>query len=98
MATVLECVRIAPSAGNFQPWRIIMENDCFHFFLYEKVWYNNHKRYEGARLQNIDIGIAMAHFDLAASELGLSGKWQISAPNLEKGILKYIVSWVSDSI
>jgi nitroreductase len=97
-ATVLECVRRAPSAGNMQPWRVIKENHRFHFFLHEKVGYNNHRRYEGVRLQNIDMGIAMAHFDLAASELGLSGKLQIVDPTLENGNLQYIASWVPDAI
>jgi hypothetical protein len=39
----------------------------------------------------------MAHFDLATTELGLYGKWQILEPNLNKGNkgnLKYIVSWI----
>ncbi len=95
-ATVLECVRIAPSAGNMQPWRIIKEKDIFHFFLREKVWYNNHSRYEGNKLQNIDMGIAMAHFDLAAAKLGLKGKWKISGTMTKKNDLKYIVTWVGE--
>lgn len=92
-AEVLECIRRAPSAGNFQPWRIVREKNIFHFYLSEKAAYNNPGRYGGARLQNIDMGIAMAHCELSASELGLKGKWCVSEPSITKNGLQYIVSW-----
>ncbi|GAB6268882.1 MAG: hypothetical protein STSR0002_16240 [Smithella sp.] len=73
-STPLEMVRLAPSATNFQPWRIIKasEPDMFHFCI---------KRTPGLKqlfsmksdLQRIDIGIAMCHFELAAEEEGLKG-------------------------
>lgn len=73
-STPLEMVRLAPSATNFQPWRIIKasEPDMFHFCI---------KRAPGLKqlfsmksdLQRIDIGIAMCHFELAAEEEGLKG-------------------------
>ncbi len=97
-AIALECVRWAPSAGNLQPWRIIKDNDNFHFYMEENPRYNNLSRYEGAKLQNIDIGIAMAHFDLAAHELGIKGKWIISEPTIKKNELNYIVTWVRNKI
>lgn len=96
-ATVLECIRWAPSAGNFQPWRIVREKSFFHFYLSEKAAYNNAGRYGGAKLQNIDMGIAMAHCELAASELGLKGKWQLSEPSIDNNGLQYIVSWAAEA-
>ncbi len=89
----LEMVRVAPSASNKQPWRIMKETgtDIYHFYLKENPLYN---RILGEiKLQNLDIGIAMCHFELTAKELGLGGKWEISEPDLEKGNLIYITSW-----
>ncbi len=75
-AQVLECVRLAPSASNRQPWRIIRDGGFFHFFL------SRDKAYSAmmplADLQRIDMGIAMCHFQLAAAELGLDGEWRSS--------------------
>ena len=94
-ATVLECVRLSPSAGNMQPWRIIKNDNAYHFYQKENTTYNNYcnKRYEGAKLQNIDMGIAMAHFEMAAAELEIFGEWKISEPAPAKDELKYIASW-----
>lgn len=92
-AAVLESVRWAPSAGNMQPWRIIKREDAFHFYLKENSLYNNHSGFQGIKLQNIDMGIAMAHFDLAAAELGLKGKWEMSEPMMNPRNLKYIVTF-----
>ncbi len=77
---VLECVRLAPSASNKQPWRIIRGNGVFHFFL------SRDKAYSAmmplADLQRIDLGIAICHFQSAATELGLDGVWRVSEPAL----------------
>lgn len=57
-----EMVRLAPSASNKQPWRIIETNDTIDFYL------NRTPNYGGERLgydiQMIDIGIALSHFML----------------------------------
>lgn len=91
-ATVLDAVRRAPSASNKQPWRIIKgEKNRYHFYLKEDVGYNN--ALKEIKIQNLDIGIAMCHFELAANELGLGGKWMIEKPDLAAGDLQYIVSW-----
>jgi nitroreductase len=90
---VLEAVRWAPSASNKQPWRIIRDADnAWHFYLKENTVYNN--IYKDIKLQNVDMGIAMCHFELAAAELGLKGVWEIKDPPLKSGDLKYIVSWI----
>ena len=90
----LEMVRIGPSASNLQPWRIMMEDkNVFHFFI-ERT-----KRPAYSKFQNMDLGIALCHFELSATELALKGKWEVKEgiqqntkyeipPNME-----YVISW-----
>lgn len=93
----IEAIRLAPSASNKQPWRIIKElGDTYHFFMKENTIYNN--AFKDIKIQNVDMGIAMCHFELTALELGLNGKWEQKNPLIESGDLKYIVSWVSATI
>ncbi|MEW5785161.1 MAG: nitroreductase family protein [Bacillota bacterium] len=75
---VLEAVRLAPSASNRQPWRLLKDQaGLFHLYLKEDRLYN---RILGKiRIQNIDMGIAMCHFALAAKQLGLTGRWTPAA-------------------
>ena len=91
--TPLECVRLGPSATNFQPWRIIKEMDkaIYHFYLKRTKGYN--KALKSVDLQSIDIGIAMCHFELAARELGLDGKWEEQEPSIDVNRAEYIISW-----
>jgi nitroreductase len=90
---ILEMVRISPSAGNNQPWRIIKDDnrEVFHFF----VKYSDSKKVSAYnRFVRVDIGIAVCHFDLTANEIGLKGGWEFSNPDISppKG-LKYTISW-----
>ena len=98
----LEMVRLAPSASNKQPWRIIKTGRDWHFFL------KRSRRYPslGAKfivgmsdLQRVDMGIAMAHFELSAFEQGLAGKWVVDNGNPATEIegMDYLVSWQEDS-
>lgn len=90
---VLDAVRIAPSASNKQPCRIIKGvGNRYHFYMKEDAAYNT--AFKNIKIQNLDMGIAMCHFELAAIELGLKGVWKIEAPAIEAGDLKYIVSWI----
>lgn len=88
----LEMVRLAPSASNKQPWRIVKEHDTFHFYLSHP---KDDKNTVSVDLQKIDIGIAMAHFALTMQEKGLPGEWFIQKPKVEDvpPSVKYIVSW-----
>ena len=66
-APALEAVRLAPSAVNRQPWRVVLRDGTAHF--YEK----RAKGYVGADgwdVQRIDMGIALAHFETGAAESG----------------------------
>ncbi len=72
-----ELVRLAPSAMNRQPWRIVREGKRFHFYCTgEKKKVDN-----GAiDLPRLDMGIAMCHFDIGARSLGWQGEWVSQDP------------------
>ncbi|MBX4264532.1 nitroreductase family protein [Clostridium estertheticum] len=88
-AVPLEMVRLGPSASNKQPWRIIKDENAYHFFLCRTKGYG----VTGYDMQKNDIGIAKCHFELSANELGLKGTWveikNISTPN----DWEYCCSW-----
>ncbi len=99
-ADVLEMVRLAPSAVNRQPWRIVVERGdtegikAFHFYQ------SGIKADDGESVQmhRIDMGIAICHFHLAALEKGLKGKFEqvepadVDAPENTA----YIISWICE--
>lgn len=93
-ALPLECVRIGPSASNRQPWRIVKETDreIFHFYLSRTLGYA--EKFLDVSLQDIDMGIAMCHFEVALQEMNLQGSWQNVQPAPPPRGLEYIVSWV----
>lgn len=90
---VLEMVRIAPSASNKQPWRIIKSGDAYHFYLSRTPNYG----VLGFDIQMNDIGIAMCHFELSSKELGLHGRW-IKADVVKIDGLEYISTWELENI
>jgi len=97
-AIPLEMVRLAPSASNKQPWRVVKDGSCWHFYLQRTTVYRDRrlvKLFTVADLQRIDIGIAMCHFDLSARELGLQGTWLVNKPpiNIPDDLTEYIASW-----
>ncbi|MCX6233863.1 MAG: nitroreductase [Bacteroidetes bacterium] len=89
---VLEMVRLAPSASNRQPWRLIRQGTLFHFYLFRR---NPDKvSASDVDLQRIDMGIAYCHFELSARELGLRGKWLINKPGIVlDASMEYCASW-----
>ncbi len=97
----LKMVRLAPSASNKQPWRIIKHSGNWHFYLFRTSNYPVpvfNKLLKLADLQRIDMGIAMAHFEWTAQALSLSGKWKRGDPGLQltdPGV-EYILSWTAD--
>jgi nitroreductase len=92
----LEMLRLAPSASNRQPWRLLQERPggpC-HLFLRRTPGY---RRVTPLDLQRVDMGIAMAHFDLGAAEAGIPGSWSVAAtppPGAAPG--GYVATWRSD--
>jgi nitroreductase len=95
----LEMVRIAPSASNKQPWRIVKIEGAWHFFLERTKGYGGgiiFKLFRLADIQRLDMGIAMCHFELTARQLGLAGEWKVEEPNLERPEqTEYVASWKS---
>lgn len=86
----LEMLRLGPSSGNTQCWRIVRgPGNVFHFHMRIVK-----KKYHAAGMHHVDIGIAMAHFELAAREAGLDGKWRVEDPRLPlPDATEYRVSW-----
>jgi nitroreductase len=98
-ATPLEMVRLGPSASNKQPWRIVRKDNAWHFYLQRTKGYRGKwvtKLLKVADIQRLDMGIAMCHFELAADELGLKGRWELGEPEIEKPeeLTEYTVSWI----
>lgn len=94
-ALPLEMVRLAPSASNKQPWRILMNETGFHFYLARTFGYS--MLFKEVDLQGIDLGIAMFHFEQTAQELGLQGSWSVFPPDITSlpARTEYVVSWVT---
>ena len=87
----LEMIRLAPSASNKQPWRIVLIDNVFHFYLKRTPNYNN--KLLQSDLQRVDMGIGMAHFDLALSEKQISHDWEVNNPGLElEELTEYIAT------
>jgi hypothetical protein len=93
-APPLEMLRLAPSSSNKQPWRIVMKNRCFHFYLLRTRGYT--AIFREVDLQRIDMGIAMFHFEQTARESGLPGRWEDHDPGIS-GLperTEYVISWI----
>ena len=88
----LEMVRLAPSSGNTQPWRVFFDDTVNEFHFYKKPV---SKRYEAKNLHEVDMGIAMSHFELVSVYSGLSGDWVRREKERVKAIddLRYIATW-----
>ena len=60
----LEMVRLAPSASNKQPWRVLIDaKGDAHFFIKRAPNYSGEKL--GYDIQWLDIGISIAHYEIA---------------------------------
>jgi nitroreductase len=97
-ATPLEMVRLAPSASNKQPWRVVKQSSRWHFYLQRTSGYQQRSllRFNKvADLQRIDMGIAICHFDLTTREMGLTGEWLVEEPEIKKpdALTEYTASW-----
>jgi len=65
----LEAARIAPSAGNRQPWRFEIGNDSITVS-------SDSMRKDFRISRRLDCGIAMLHLELGALSEGLHGNWE----------------------
>ena len=82
-------VRLGPSASNKQPWRIIKDENVYHFFLCRTKGYG----VSSYDMQKNDIGIAKCHFELSANELGLKGSWVEIKDISTQNDWEYCCSW-----
>ena len=76
-ADALEMARWAPSAGNQQPWRAVVMGDTVHFYENKSM-----KDSPLGDIQKVDVGIALAHFDLTMQEEGFRGRFLEADPGL----------------
>lgn len=84
----LEAVRLAPSAVNRQPWRVVVTEDAVHFYV---------KKLKGIpvpAMQKMDLGIALCHFDLVCEELGISTEFCINDPKLPAADAEYVAGYL----
>ncbi len=80
-AEALRMVRIAPSAMNKQPWRVIVSSDAVDFYLSEN-----------GDFSWIDMGIALSHFEMALTEDHVFGSFT-KKENKEDHKFTYITSF-----
>lgn len=88
----LEMVRLAPSATNAQPWRVLKNQGAFHFFETHKT----NASEEDKMIKKVDLGIALSHFHQTSLELGLTGHFE-KLKTLQMDIpehMNYIISWI----
>ena len=78
----LEAMRLAPSAVNRQPWRVVVSGDKAHFYKKQSKGFVSA---DGWDIQKIDIGIALCHFELAANESGIDVTLETADPALPSG-------------
>lgn len=76
-ADALEAARWAPSAGNQQPWRAVVDGDKVHFYEAKSI-----KENALGDVQKVDVGIALAHFDLVLRENGVAGSFEFADPGI----------------
>ena len=88
----LEAVRLAPSAVNKQPWRVIICGDKVHFYEKSSRGYVSDNGWD---IQKIDMGIALCHFELGAKARGLNAAFEDSDPSLPVPAgVTYIASFI----
>lgn len=87
----LEMLRLAPSATNAQPWRVVKKEGSYHFFETHK----GNASEDDKMIKEVDLGIALSHFHQTALEHGLAGHFEkqkdikIDIPDNTN----YIISW-----
>ena len=76
----LESVRLAPSAVNKQPWRVVIGKNVAHFYVKHDKGYIT-PDYD---LQKIDVGIALYHFEQELMEAGKKPVLEVSEPDIAR--------------
>lgn len=90
----LKMLRLAPSAKNKQPWKVVFDGKAFHFI---QLYAHADNDGSGQEMHRIDAGIALSHFHLAAIDKNLSGRFEkCDLPFESEEGTAYITSWVID--
>lgn len=94
-AISLEMLRLAPSATNAQPWRVIKKEEVYHFY----ETHNANAKPEEKLIKKVDLGIGLSHFHQTALENGLNGKFKkIEQDNTYiPENTNYIISWIPEN-
>ena len=82
-AEPLEMVRLAPSAVNKQPWRVVVVGKDAHFYLQRRKGSTNASHEGKLDIQKVDLGIALCHFALTAKENGLDVNFVQEEPGIK---------------
>jgi nitroreductase len=85
----LECARLAPSWVNAQPWRFLVNGREIIAVADARGKYSSVR--DGKHYYRLDVGIAMAHFFLAAKEMGWDGKWQVTGFDAAQVAKRYAI-------
>lgn len=92
-AEALEMARWAPSAANQQPWRAVVMGDTVHFYENKSM-----KDSPLGDIQKVDVGIALAHFDLTMQEDGFKGHFLEADPGLPlPEHVQYVITYERES-
>ena len=95
-AQALEMLRLAPSATNAQPWRVLRRDGAFHF--YAKAG-EGKGEVDPPIIQRVDVGIGANHFCLTAQEQGLSGTLAVLEEPADAGApenTRYLFTWTEE--
>ncbi len=91
-ADALEMARWAPSAANKQPWRAVVSGDRVHFYEERSL-----KESSLGDIQKVDVGIALAHFDLTMQEEGHKGRFTETDPGITlPENVQYIITYARE--
>ena len=93
MRDVLEMIRLAPSAVNKQPWRVVLDGNRAHFYEKKNKGYTDTSGWD---LQKVDVGIALYHFAFGMQE---KVRLSIADPGIEAPAdTVYIATMTAESL
>lgn len=95
LAEPLELLRLAPSATNAQPWRVLKEGGALHFHVVCRPGASR----DEALVRQVDMGIALSHFHLSVLESGIEGSFLDMGPSAQGAPenARYVISWQAAS-
>lgn len=75
LAAALNCVRLAPSAQNLQPWRLVLSDGRIDLLEHRTLPLR-----PIGDVQLVDMGIAMLHLEAGLAQQGVCGTWSFDGP------------------